>query len=46
MKVDLYLSNFETKADLKGETGVDISYISTKSFVASLKSGADKIDIN
>ena len=31
---------------MKGETGVDTSYISTKSVLASLKSGADKIDIN
>ena len=46
MKVEKYLSNYETKADLKGATGVDTSYISGKIALASLKSGASKIDID
>ena len=35
--VELYLSNYATKADLKGVTGVDTSNIAAKSDLASLK---------
>ena len=44
MKVDL--SNYETKADSKNETGIDTSKVAAKSDLARLKAEADKLDIN
>ena len=46
MKVELDLSNNATKADLKGETGVDAFNLATKCNLASLKAEVDKIDIH
>ena len=46
MKVELDLSNNATKADLKGEIGVDAFNLATKCNLASLKAEVDKIDIH
>ena len=45
MKVELDLSNYVTKADLKRVTGVDTSNLAAKSDLASLKVEIDEIDI-
>ena len=37
------ISNYSTKADLKGATGVDTSNLSAKSYLASLKHEVDRI---
>ena len=44
-KVELDLSNYETKADLKEATGVDMSNLTAKFNLTSLNVEADKIDI-
>ena len=44
MKVELDLSNYATKADLKNATGVDTSKFAKKVDLASLKSNVDKLD--
>ena len=44
-KVELDLSNYETKADLKEATGVDMSNLTAKPDLTSLKAEADKIGI-
>ena len=44
--VDLDLSNYATKADLKNATGVDTSKFATKFDSANLKSNVDKLDID
>ena len=46
MKVELDLSNYETKSDLKNATGVDKSKFAKKVNLASLKSNVDKFDID
>ena len=53
MKVGLFLSNYQSKIDLKSAAGVTskytsiyTSYIWTKSVLVCSKSGADKIDID
>ena len=46
VKVELKLSNYATKTDLKNTTGVDISSFAKKSDLASLKSKVDKLDVN
>ena len=38
--------NYATKANLKGETGVDSSNLAPKSDLGSLKADADKMDID
>ena len=45
IKVDLDLSNYTRKADLKGATGVDTSNLAAKSELASLQAEVDKINI-
>ena len=40
------MSNYAAKADLKDETGVDISKFVKKVELASLKSNVDKLDID
>ena len=45
-KVDLDLSNYATKNDLKNVTHVDVSSFATKTNLASLKSEVDKLDID
>ena len=42
MKVELDLSNYPTKADLKNAAGVDTSKFAKKSDIAHLKSDVDK----
>ena len=44
VKVELDLSHYATKADLKGETG-ETSNLAAKSDLASLKAEVDKIDV-
>ena len=46
MKVELDLSNYATKTDLKNETGVDISSFSRIVDSNNLKSNIDKLDID
>ena len=45
LKVELDLSNYATKADLKNATGVDRSTFAKKVKLANLKSNLDKLDI-
>ena len=44
VKVELYLSNYATKTDLKNVTGVDTSCFAKKVHLANLKSDVDKLD--
>ena len=44
IKVDLDLSSYATKAELKNSTGVDTSKVAAKFALASLKAQIDKID--
>ena len=44
MKVDLYLSNYITKADLENATGVCTSKFTKKINLASLKSEIENLD--
>ena len=46
MKVELDLSNYATKADLKNATGADTSCFAKKVDLANLKSDVDKLDID
>ena len=46
MKVELDLSNYVTKADLKNAAGVDTSKFAKKVNLVSLKSEIDKLDID
>ena len=46
VKVELDLSNYTTKADLKNAAGVDASKFAKKVDLASLKSSVDKLDID
>ena len=46
MKVELDLSNYAPKADLKNATGVDTSRFVKKINLAHLKSNIDKLDID
>ena len=46
MKIELDLSNYAIKADLKNTTGVDTSKFAKKVDLPSLKSEVDKFDIN
>ena len=46
INVQLNLSNYTTKTDLKNITHVDVSSFASKTNLASLKSGADKLDID
>ena len=44
-KVELDLSNYATKADVKNAIGVDISKVAQKFDLANLKSNVDKLDV-
>ena len=44
-KVELDLSNYATKADLKNATGLDTSKFAKKVDLANLKPNVDKLDI-
>ena len=46
VKVELDLSNYATKTDLKNATGVDMSKFAKKFDLANLKSNVDKLDID
>ena len=46
VKVELDLSSYATKADLKNATGVDTSRFAKKVGLANLKSNADKLDVD
>ena len=46
MKVELDLSNYETKSNLKNTAGVDTSRFVTKFNLANLKSNPDQLDID
>ena len=45
MKVELYMSNYTTKADLKYATGVDPTDFAKKTDLANLKSDLEKSHI-
>ena len=45
-KVELDLSSYATKTDLKYATGIDTSFFPKKVDLASLKSNLDKLDID
>ena len=44
IKVELYLTNYATKTDLKNITHVDVSSFASKTNLAALKTEVDKID--
>ena len=44
VKVELDLTNYATKADLKNITYIDVSSFASKTNLASLKTEVDKID--
>ena len=46
VKVELHLSNYATKADLKNATDVDPLIFAKKIDLASLKSNVDKLDVD
>ena len=46
VKVELGLSNYATKADLKKATGLDTSDFGKKADLANLRSEFDKLDID
>ena len=46
LKVELNLSNYETKADLKNASGVDTSKFAKKVDLVNLISNVDKLDMN
>ena len=46
MKIELDLSNYGTKSDLRNAAGVDTSKFAKKVDLASLKSNVDKLDID
>ena len=45
VKVELDLSNYITKSDLKKETGLNASKFAKKTNLASLKSDVDELDV-
>ena len=44
VKVELYLTNYATKTDLKNITHVDVSSFASNTNLAALKTEVDKID--
>ena len=46
VKIELYLSNYATKADFQNVAGVDTSDFSKKNNLSNLKSDVDKLDID
>ena len=46
VKVELDLSSYATKAELKNTTGIDTSNFALKSNLASLKTEVDKINVD
>ena len=46
VKIELYLSNYATKADFQNAAGVDTSDFSKKNDLSNWKSDVDKLDID
>ena len=46
IKVEIYLSNYATKADINNITHVDTSNFALKTNLANLKTEVDKLDID
>ena len=46
IKVELDLTNYATKTDLKNTTHVDVSSFASKTNLAALKTEVDKIDVD
>ena len=46
IKVELDLTNYETKDDVKNITRVDVSSYATKTNLAALKTEVEKIDVD
>ena len=46
IKIELDLSNYATKTDLKNVTHVDVSSFASKTNLVSLKAEVDKIDVD
>ena len=46
IKVELDLTNYATKTDLKNTTHVDVSSFASKTNLAALKTEVDKIDLD
>ena len=46
VKVELDLTNYATKTDLRNITQVDVSSFASKTNLAALKTEADKIDVD
>ena len=46
VKVELDLTNYATKTDLKNITHVDVSIFASKANLAALKTEVDKIDVD
>ena len=46
VKVELHLTNYATKTDLKNITHVDVSSFASKTNLASLNTEVDKIDVD
>ena len=46
IKVELDLTNYATKTDLKNITHLDVSSFASKTYLAALKTGVDKIDVD
>ena len=45
VQVELDISNYAAKTDLKGVTGIDTSKLAAKSGLASMKGQVDKLDV-
>ena len=46
VKVELHLSNYASKTDLKNATGLDTSKFVKKIYLSNLKLNLDKLDID
>ena len=46
IKVELDLTNYETKTDLKSTTHTDVNSFASKTNLATLKTEVDKIDVD
>ena len=46
MKIELDVSNYATKAELRNEIGVDTSDFAKKTYLANLKSDVNELDID
>ena len=46
LKVELHLSNYATKASLKGTTGIDKSTLASKTDLSSLETKINDLDVD